>query len=210
MWAIYSITDKINIEKNRNNMVTNYHQEDLERLKEEVEHLVGRKIKSPKDFDFLSRQIQGYTHEKISISTLKRMWGYVASESNPSRFNLDLLSRMIGYPDWGTFVRGGKIGIVSSRFFMRSKLIADALDVGDEVKLTWNFGRIVTIKYQGNDTFEVLESKNSKLAVGDTFVCHQFVADEPCYLSNLRRTNNAPTNYVCGSAGGFAWYLPRL
>lgn len=56
-------------------MVTNLRQEDLDRLKEEVENLVGRKIKSPKDFDFLSRQIQGYTQEKISVSTLKRMWG---------------------------------------------------------------------------------------------------------------------------------------
>lgn len=172
----------------------------------EVEHLVGRKIKSPKDFDFLSRQIQGYTKDKISVSTLKRMWGYVASESKPSLFNLDLLSRMVGYPDWNTFV-AGQDNIASSRFFMRSKLMAAALDVGEEVRLTWNVGRIVTIKYLGNDSFEVLESINSKLEAGDTFACHHFVAGEPCYLSNLQRKNLPPTNYVCGQAGGFTWSL---
>ena len=41
-------------------MVENYKQEDFERLKEEVETLVGRTIKSPKDFDFLARQVKGY------------------------------------------------------------------------------------------------------------------------------------------------------
>ena len=91
-------------------MVENYSEENLGRLKEEVELLVGRKIRSPKDFDFLARQILGYINEKISVSTLKRMWGYVASESKPSLFNLDLLSCMVGYPDWNAFV-GGKTAL---------------------------------------------------------------------------------------------------
>lgn len=174
-----------------------------------MELLVGRKIRSPKDFDFLARQILGYMNEKISVSTLKRMWGYVASESKPSLFNLDLLSRMVGYPDWNAFV-GGQDSSASSRFFMRSKLIADALDVDEEVRLTWNPGRIVTIKCLGNDTFVVLDAINSKMQVGDTFVCHQFVAGEPCYLSNYQRANCAPTNYAFGQSGGITWSLtPR-
>lgn len=47
-----------------------FEQNDLDRLKEEVEQLVGRKIKSPKDFDFLSRQIAGLVEESVSVSTL--------------------------------------------------------------------------------------------------------------------------------------------
>ena len=77
-------------------MVEDYRKEDFERLKSEVETLVGRKIASPKDFAFLMRQIHGYTQETISVSTLKRMWGYVNSNTKHSKFNLDLLSRMVG------------------------------------------------------------------------------------------------------------------
>lgn len=55
-------------------MIDNYNPEDFERLKQEVETLVGRSVKTPKDFEFLSRQIEGYTNETISVSTLKRMW----------------------------------------------------------------------------------------------------------------------------------------
>ena len=185
-------------------MIENYKSEDFDRLRKEVESLVGRSIKSPKDFDFLERQIQGYTNERISVSTLKRMWGYVATQSKPSLFNLNLLSRMVGYPDWKTFV-GGQEGMASSRFFVKSKLIADALCVGEQVKLSWNPGRIVTVVYRGNDFFEVLESINSKLAKGDTFTCHQFVTDEPLYLSNLTHAGIPPCNYVAGQNGGVKW-----
>jgi len=185
-------------------MIENYRQEDFDRMRKEVEGLVGRTIKCPKDFEFLERQIQGYTNERISVSTLKRMWGYVASASKPSLFNLNLLSRMVGYPDWNAFV-GGQEGVPSSRFFVKSKLIADALCVGEEVRLSWNPGRIVTVVYRGNDFFEVLESVNSKLAKGDTFTCHQFVADEPLYLSNLTHPGIPPCNYVAGQNGGVKW-----
>ncbi len=185
-------------------MLKNYKQEDFERLKEEVEKVVGRKIKAPRDFDFLARQVAGYMGDTISVSTLKRMWGYVATQCKPSKFNLDLLSRMVGYLDWDSFVEG-QDSPASSRFFIRSKLIADALYVGEEVKLTWYPGRVVTIKYLGNDSFEVVESVASKLAVGDTFTCHQFVDDEPLYLSNLSHENMPLSNYVCGQTGGIKW-----
>ena len=181
-----------------------YRQEDLDRLKKEVETLVGRKVKSPKDFDFLSQQILGYMKEGISVSTLKRMWGYVPSSSNPSRFNLDLLSRMVGYPGWDAFVGGQDEG-ASSHFFVKSKLVADALEVGDRVRLVWQPGRIVTIRYQGNDVFLVEESVKSKLNVGDVFTCHQFVADEPLYMSNLTRPGMELYNYVAGKNGGIKW-----
>ena len=183
-----------------------FEQNDLDRLKEEVEKLVGRKIKSPKDFDFLSRQIAGLVEESVSVSTLKRMWGYVKSTSKPSQFNLDLLSRMVGYPDWEAFCRKDD-GPDSSRFFVKSKLIADALDRGEQVKLTWYPGRVVTIEYQGNGSFRVVESVNSKLGKGDTFTCHQFVADEPLYLSNLQHADMPLCNYVCGQSGGVKWNL---
>lgn len=187
-------------------MVDNYNIEDFERLKQEVETLVGRSIKTPKDFVFLSRQIEGYANETISVSTLKRMWGYVASPCKPSKYNLNLLSRMVGYPDWASFV-GGQEGLSSSRFFVKSKLIADALQKGELVKLTWCPGRVLTIMYKGNDTFEVVESINSKLAKGDTFTCPQFVEDQPLYLSNLSHPGIPLCNYVAGQNGGIKWNL---
>lgn len=187
-------------------MVENYKQEDFERLKLEVETLVGRSIKSPKDFDFLSRQIHGYTKETVSVSTLKRMWGYVSSTSKPSLFNLDLLSRMVGYPSWTAFSKG-QDGKDSSHFFVKSKLVTEALNVGERVKLTWNPGRIIIIRYKGHDVFLVEESIKSKLTKGDVFTCHQFVDSEPLYLSDLQHPDIPLCNYIAGKNGGIKWNI---
>ena len=84
--------DRVRYPELRYIMMEDYKKEDFDRLKNEVETLVGRKIVSPRDFDFLSRQIEGYTQETVSVSTLKRLWGYVACSCKPSRFNLELLS----------------------------------------------------------------------------------------------------------------------
>lgn len=95
-------------------MVDNYKQEDLDRLKEEVETFVGRTVNTPKDFVFLSKLIKEHMKESISVSTLKRMWGYVSYTSKPSMYNLNLLSRMVGYRDWNNF-RGGRKRVYAAR-----------------------------------------------------------------------------------------------
>ncbi len=179
-------------------------QTELDRLKQEVEALVGRVINSPKDYDFLARQIMGYTNETLSVSTLKRIWGYVATQGNPSLYSLNLLSRMVGYPDWKSF-SSSDVDVISSRFFVKSKLMSEALLVGEEVRLTWMPGRVIIIVYRGNKLFEVRKSVNSKLMVGDTFSCQQFVTDEPLYLSNVCHDGIPPCSYVAGLHGGIKW-----
>ena len=73
-------------------MVEDYRKEDFERLKSEVETLVGRKIASPKDFAFLMRQIHGYTQETISVST-----------ETPSRHNESCLTTARYCPGKGQY-----------------------------------------------------------------------------------------------------------
>ncbi len=55
------------------------------------------------DFEELSFQIQEKTSEVISATTLKRIWGRVAYDSNPSRHSLDALSIFLGYASWRDF-----------------------------------------------------------------------------------------------------------
>ena len=114
---------------------------------------------------------------------------------------------MIGYSDWEAFSGGNEV-MSSSRFFVKSKLIADALQKGEQVRLTWCPGRVLHRHVTGgNDTFEVVDSINSKLAKGDTFTCPQFVEDQPLYLSNLSHPGIPLCNYVAGQNGGIKWNL---
>ena len=79
-------------------------QQIIETLKQAIEQAVGRKIKTPKDFDFLTDCIFNKVHERISPTTLKRLWGYLTDAGTaPRKSTLDILSRFLDYPDWSAF-----------------------------------------------------------------------------------------------------------
>ena len=70
-----------------------------------VEQSVGYSPKTPKDFDRLSDDIFARLHQKVSPTTLKRLWGYVASDAVPRQSTLDLLALFVGSDDYAAFCR---------------------------------------------------------------------------------------------------------
>lgn len=61
-----------------------------------IEDSVGKRMQTPKDFDWLAELILEKTHDGISAATLKRIWGYVPSPSTPRTATLDVLCRFVG------------------------------------------------------------------------------------------------------------------
>ena len=77
----------------------------IENLKREIGLKFGRTIESAADFDLLSITIKQATSETISASTLKRIFGYVKYDAEPSATTLSILSRYVGYAGWSDFCR---------------------------------------------------------------------------------------------------------
>lgn len=75
----------------------------LTRLRLEIEAEVGRQMKTPKDFEYLSALIFERQHEALSTSTLMRLWGYVKTSSLPRPTTLKVLVQFLGYQDWSSF-----------------------------------------------------------------------------------------------------------
>jgi len=84
-------------------------QQRLIRLREKIEDATNRKPKTPRDFDILSEQIFEKTHERLSATTLKRVWGYLVATSSPRVSTLDILAQFIDYRDWNDFCQQEKI-----------------------------------------------------------------------------------------------------
>lgn len=78
-------------------------EEALSRLLRRVEEKVGREMKTPKDFEYLSAQIFEETRRTISVSTLKRIWGYIDSYRSVRETTLDLLAQFAGYDNYRHF-----------------------------------------------------------------------------------------------------------
>lgn len=79
------------------------HEQALAKLRELIETAVDRKMRTPKDFDFLSEQIFAKLHETVSPTTLKRLWGYLQEQSVPRQSTLDVLAQFVDFKDWDAF-----------------------------------------------------------------------------------------------------------
>ena len=81
----------------------------LAKLRELIEGVIERKMKTPKDFEYLSECIFEKFHEKISPTTLKRLWGYLSETTTPRKTTLDILSMFVGYDNWKDFCKKNPI-----------------------------------------------------------------------------------------------------
>ena len=177
-------------------------QDALDALKKEVEEKVGRTVELPSDFDMLAAAITTATSEYISTNTLKRLWGYVKGYRTSRRFTLNVLARYAGYRDWDDFYHNLS-NTAASQIFDSHYIDSDTLQPGARLTLRWRPGRVVTLEYHGDNEYVVVESQNSKLAVGDTFKCQGFIPGQPLIINGLMHQGiDHPINYICGKQGG--------
>ena len=175
----------------------------------DVEERLGRGMLSPKDFEYLHGIIASELNENVSVSTLKRLWGYSKYLSSPSVSILSTLSRFVGYRDWEDYrANREKEDNAPSAIVLNDKItVSTDLEAGDRIKLTWSPHRVCEVVYHGDNEFEVLSSQNTGIKAGDWFCCSLIVSGEPLWLSNLRQYGKAPVAYVCGKQGGVQFEL---
>jgi len=178
----------------------------IQALLGQVEVAFGRKMKSPRDFEWLSTELNARQGVQVSTTTLKRLWGYLTSTTSPRRFTLDSLARAVGYRDYDHFVHKGQgsgLDESPSDVVLSKRLnVARDLAVRDRVLLSWHPGRECVVRYLDRNQFVVEQSTNTRLLPGNTFDCGLMIEDEPLYIDNLVQQDGMPKGYVCGKVGG--------
>jgi len=71
-------------------------------IKNKIENKYGMPIRYSKDCEGLSNNIHKVCLERISTTTLKRLFGFAKSIEQPRLFTLDVIAVYIGYTDWAS------------------------------------------------------------------------------------------------------------
>ncbi|MBR1513060.1 MAG: hypothetical protein IJ622_02065 [Bacteroidales bacterium] len=174
---------------------------EISELKKQIEKIMKRKMQTPNDFIFLSGAIWERTHETMSPTTLKRLWGYVDGADTARNSTLRILTSFLGYEDWDDFrdhIANGN----GSDPILSPHISTAELNVDDHVRVSWRPDRRCTFRYLGDNQFIVEEAENSKLKVGDTFFASLFILGEPLYLTDLVQGKNPPVAFVVGNRDG--------
>lgn len=159
-------------------------------------------MQSAGDIVWFSDKIYERTRERISATTLKRIFGYIKEDVKPRKFTLDLIAQYIGYRSYAEFCEKMNRGESQSGMIEGESISADSLVEGQMLRISWLPDRECVVEYKGDGRFEVVAAKNTKLSVGDTFSCHLFVNHEPLFLDRLIHEGGKPTVYVAGSKNG--------
>lgn len=69
----------------------------------QIEAVVGRTMRTPRDYEFLSECIFDKLHQTISPTTLKRIWGYLPESVTPRLSTLNLLAQFLDISSWDAF-----------------------------------------------------------------------------------------------------------
>ena len=174
----------------------------IKRLLADVEAKLGRQLRSPSDFsEFIMRLEREGNCGTMSMSTLKRMWGYVQGYKTVRANTLSVLARFIGFHDWQDYMKMLD-DTESSEWHVQPALPLSDLTEGDRVELRWHPCRRVVVRYLGCGEFVVEDSDKAKLHVGDRFTCGGIVCGERLVLTQVMRGTDALGTYVCGKSGG--------
>lgn len=176
---------------------------ELQALLEEVEKEYGRPVRTSKDFYILAALIEYQCREVVSSATLKRLWGYVSLQTTPRKHTLDILSRFVGYKDFGEF-RASLLGKIdeTSGFFDTSYLAAEDIPEGKVIRIGWEPDRILRLRRTSDIGFEVIESHNSKLIAGDRFEASCFFKGLPLVVPVVLRGDERLPAFVAGRTKG--------
>ena len=180
------------------------HSQYIEQLKALVAESAMCDMTKASDFMSLHRQILQRTDCTVSVSTLKRFFGYIDGYSGVHETTLNTLSRFVGYSDWHTFVADycGVEDNQTSHRVLSTSLPVSQLAEDDRVAIEWNPNRRLVLRHLGQGLFEVVEAHNSKMIVGDRFRCNSFTIGHPLYVSDYLHADNPPTPFVAGKKGG--------
>jgi len=171
-------------------------------LRHQIEEAIGRRIKTSTDFTFLSGAIWERTHENISASTLKRLWGYVSGADTIRNSTLEIMSKFLGFTGWDNFLEYIAQDNGSDFTVEREHTKTEELNVGNVISVSWKPNRHCKFRYLGENNFVVEHSENSKLKEGDTFRCSIFILGEPLFLTNLIQDGKEPVTFKAGNKGG--------
>lgn len=172
---------------------------EIEFLINEIIRKFGRSVETSSDFDRLSASIESCTGQTISVSTLKRLWGYVSSNPKPRYSTLNILSQYVGRKDYCQLCLELQD---TSEFLNTQRIMASDLVEGTVVVLSWLPDRNVSLEYHGKGKFTVTDSGTSKLEDGDEVEIGEFLKGQPLYVGRILRDGKELPPYVAGKSMG--------
>ena len=166
----------------------------------------GHDLRLSADCEYLALDIESVTGEHIGVNTLKRLLGFIDDEREPRISTLDIIARYLALSSWDELrIYDDKSN--SSFESTSDEIRVQELTVGQQIQISYLPDRQLIIEYQGNNTFLILSSKNSKLQDDDQMTLTHIVSGYPLLVSEVIRHGQSLGSFTAGKAQGIAFKI---
>lgn len=170
-------------------------------IKKEIENKFGKEIRYPTDCEALAAAVLSETGQSISVTTLKRMYGFTQGKHEPRLYTLDVLAKYLDCANWDVFCE--KFArIDNSEFFNADILEVATLKNNTVIEVKYDPQRSLRLKYKGDFFFIVVESENSKILKGDQLKMQVLVRHFPLIISAVIRDGKELGRFIAGKVSG--------
>lgn len=185
----------------------------ISKLCQAIEKRVGRKIITPRDFNYLSDELSK-SGVRISGTTLKRIWGYnrdISDNYHPYTYTLVCLTKFLGYRDVEDFCNHYEDVDIQSTEFIGDTIKAIDIMPGSIVELHWAPGRQCNLICLGNCRFKVVHSERGKLMPGDMVSFMSLTQNAPLYFNEVSRPGtDGKFVYTAGQRTGIRYQIKGI
>jgi hypothetical protein len=170
-------------------------------IQEKVEERFGKPIRYAKDCEILSASIQAFTGEKISCSTVKRLFGLIESDNEPRLYTLDIIAQYLGYINYDHLLQEfnpNKSDLGQSI----ERITSNDLKIGDTIRLKYAPNRFLAVNYLDDCIFKIVESNDPKILKDELLVFNNVGKFLPLFASCRSSKNGNAKNIVLGKISG--------
>lgn len=168
-----------------------------------IEARFGQEITESKQCVALAQHIFDVTHQCFSNTNAKRMFGLTSDPvKHHQASTMDIIAHYLGYADRRELAHALGNTDDISMFEPIDEVDFDTLCAGEQIQISYNPDRLLTLTYMGDNWFIINESKNSKLQQGDRLRIMQIAKGFELLVSDVERKGRGLGTYHAAKDGG--------
>jgi hypothetical protein len=170
------------------------------KIKQIICEKIGLAMDRNAHFVSLSDDIFRITKERLSVNTLKRLFGQI-KDVETSKSTLSIIAHYLGYPSWEVLNKGLKSN--NSQFSNSTKSIhPKKMKVGTSFSLTYYPNRTLILEVINGNYCKVLSVSGGKLEQTDLLDISSITLGVPFVVEDVVRDGQSAGRFVGGIEGG--------
>lgn len=171
-------------------------------LKSKIEEKFGEPLLYSQQCEALSQAILDFTGERVSETTLKRIFGFSNRKVEPRKSTLDSIAHYLQYPNWDSLMDEYNGSPAISDFMEVEEIKTGCLKPRTTISLTYLPDRKLILEFLEGNKFKVISALNSKLLPGDVLTLSQIYKDFELIVNNVKREGKDLGGYVAAKETG--------